>query len=562
MRRFRNSKFAKSFLVAVLAGALTLGNASSPAIAGVLLSPGTTETHTYSVGDNVNLDLGCQPTDNFSTVDSNWYDSGTLPDGLIYNNGLVTGTPTAPGTYSLTGFGCNWTYNNDFHFSASNSSFTATFVILPPSSPSPSLWVTPLNNRNCDFRVMGMTPGQTEAGAATLTFTKDGSTWGPVILNDPSAGAVFDFTVSALDLTSMTAYQQVSSVPGPSGTWCDSETTLTFSYNTVGHMQASAAVTFTPSRTEDLASTPSALWTSSPTIDCGLHLNVVFPSVAPNAKPFLSLSLDVFDYEIFLDNPQPGVIYSYEFPVMNPSAMSQVDGVDSVTYSGTGPECGSVWFAELSLQDGLGEFTITENWQANQHLDSGPDECAAGSYSLTGKAPCTLAGPGQFVSGVGATAQTPCPLGSFSSLSGATECTIAPRGTYVATLGATSAKPCPAGYSTWISGARYARECYKLLLQTARGVMVSAKQKFGAKIVTSATTDRGKPLNLVATGSCAAKKITQTVKVNGKSVKASRWQITTSSKAGTCKLTFSNPGDQTYAPFTKVISVKVSKTGK
>lgn len=560
MARRRSSNVTRLGLIATLVGALTLGVSVSPAFAGVTFVMAMQGTHTYTVGESVNLDLACLPTDGDTTVDNNWYSDGSLPDGLTYTNGLVTGIPTKAGTFSITGFNCAYTQNGNSSYSAGNG-WTATFEILPQVSPTPSLWVTPVNNKLCEFRVMGMTPGQTESGAAVLTFAKDGSTWGPVILNDPTANSVFDFTVSALDLTSMSTSQQVSSVPGPSGNWCNSQTTLTFSYAMPGSAASSTSATFTPTQTENLSTAPSTLWSFSPEIDCGVRLNVTFPSVEDAEKPQIYLALDTFGYDIRLETPLKGEFYTFDFPVMDPSAMAQVDGVHSVTYWGDAPRCGSSWIANLSLIDGLGGFTGTQKSVVNQPLEAIADDCPAGSYSATGQVPCVQAGPGHFVPAAGAKAQTPCPLGSFSALAGATNCTPAPRGSYVATIGAITAKRCPTGQSTWIEGARYSRECYKLILQTISGVTVPAKQKFGAKIITLATTDKGNPITLKVAGACTAKKITQAIKVNGRTLKSPRWQIITSKKAGVCKLTYTSAGNQTLAPLKKVLTIKVSKTG-
>jgi hypothetical protein len=48
--------------------------------------------------------------------------------------------------------------------------------------------------------------------------------------------------------------------------------------------------------------------------------------------------------------------------------------------------------------------------------------CTPGSYSSDGSGPCTLAGPGYYVSGTGATTETPCPSGKTSVSPGATAC--------------------------------------------------------------------------------------------------------------------------------------------
>ena len=76
---------------------------------------------------------------------------------------------------------------------------------------------------------------------------------------------------------------------------------------------------------------------------------------------------------------------------------------------------------------------------------TGSEPCAAGSYSATGMAPCTLAPAGSFAAGTGNTSATLCLPGSFSSAPGAAACTLAPAGYYAAGTGNVAATLCPAG---------------------------------------------------------------------------------------------------------------------
>lgn len=79
--------------------------------------------------------------------------------------------------------------------------------------------------------------------------------------------------------------------------------------------------------------------------------------------------------------------------------------------------------------------------------------CSPGSYSATGNTPCTLASPGSFVALPGATTQTACAVGTYSSAPGATACTLASPGSFVATTGATSQTACAIGSYSAVAGA-------------------------------------------------------------------------------------------------------------
>ena len=85
--------------------------------------------------------------------------------------------------------------------------------------------------------------------------------------------------------------------------------------------------------------------------------------------------------------------------------------------------------------------------------------CAPGTYSATGSPPCTAAPPGYYVASSGATAATPCALGTYNALSGQTSCTTAPAGTYVDTMAATAPTDCPAGSYNPSTGATSGAAC-------------------------------------------------------------------------------------------------------
>lgn len=84
--------------------------------------------------------------------------------------------------------------------------------------------------------------------------------------------------------------------------------------------------------------------------------------------------------------------------------------------------------------------------------------CPPGTWSETGdvdaSGACTLAAPGTFAAGPGATVAQPCPAGTFSDVEGATACTPAPPGTFVAGVGATEPSPCPGATGTGLTECR------------------------------------------------------------------------------------------------------------
>ena len=71
--------------------------------------------------------------------------------------------------------------------------------------------------------------------------------------------------------------------------------------------------------------------------------------------------------------------------------------------------------------------------------------CKKGYFSAAGYGPCTIASSGNYVSGTGQKAQTPCPAGTYATGEGSKSCTSATAGNFVAESGSSAQTPCPAG---------------------------------------------------------------------------------------------------------------------
>jgi hypothetical protein len=89
--------------------------------------------------------------------------------------------------------------------------------------------------------------------------------------------------------------------------------------------------------------------------------------------------------------------------------------------------------------------------------------CQPGSFSATGKEPCTPAPKGRYVSVAGAIEAVNCAPGSYSDVEGATSCKPAQAGYYVANSGAMLQLPCPPDQNS-VAGAT---SCYGALTSAA-----------------------------------------------------------------------------------------------
>lgn len=72
-------------------------------------------------------------------------------------------------------------------------------------------------------------------------------------------------------------------------------------------------------------------------------------------------------------------------------------------------------------------------------------QCAAGTFSATGNAPCTAAPAGRYVAGAAARAAVLCAVGTYQNQTAQTACIPASAGHFVNTAGAVGHVACPAG---------------------------------------------------------------------------------------------------------------------
>lgn len=144
---------------------------------------------------------------------------------------------------------------------------------------------------------------------------------------------------------------------------------------------------------------------------------------------------------------------------------------------------------------------------------NGP-QCAAGSFSVDGFAPCTLASPGSFVAVAGATSQTLCAAGTFSAVAGAVACTNASPGNYVPTTGATAQIAASAGSFVSVAAATAQTLCAAGSFSPTTGATACTLAGLGFFVATTgATAQTACPVGTttLVTGSTACVPITFTV---------------------------------------------------
>ncbi|HEY1774861.1 MAG TPA: hypothetical protein VGG41_01765 [Solirubrobacteraceae bacterium] len=153
-----------------------------------------------------------------------------------------------------------------------------------------------------------------------------------------------------------------------------------------------------------------------------------------------------------------------------------------------------------------------------------PVACTAGSYSASGFTPCTLAPPGSYVPGTGATSPTSCSPGTYQSNSGKTSCDPASVGFYVSGSGQTTQTACPAGETTLTTGSTSMSACFGATKLTAAPELDLAHLALGvgANVVSATLTGGGQPVPNESISFSAGALHLCTAKTNSKGVASCR----------------------------------------
>jgi hypothetical protein len=222
-----------------------------------------------------------------------------------------------------------------------------------------------------------------------------------------------------------------------------------------------------------------------------------------------------------------------------------------------------------------------ESWTADGLLPCGRGTFGALTMGFQDYEPCEEAPIGSFVDEIGATSAKVCPTGMTTSATGSASakdcfypaaacgkgtfspsghdladapCIDAPIGSYVSIKGAMSATECASGMTTEEPGAASPYDCFKPTAPTIAKIKTPKVAKFGLALTLSGKTDQGTNLNITANGACTVAMVPAGVTQNFKVIMAK--------KAGTCKLTIFAKQHGRFTSLSKVLSVKVTKTGK
>ncbi len=315
--------------------------------------------------------------------------TGALPSGLSFTGGTLSGTPAVAGAYPI--------------------SVAATDTVITGTGAPFSV------SRNYTLTVNATAPGAPTIGAATpgnaqasIAFTAPASNGGSAIIS-------YTVTCNAGGITGTGPTSPITVMGLTNGTTYNCSVVAT---NGVGPGAASATVAVTP------VTVPGA-----PTIGA---------ATPGNAQASIAFTAPA--------STGGSTIISYTV-TCNAGGITGTGPTSPITVSGLNN--GTTYNCSVVATNGVGPGTAS----ATVAVTPVSPTCAAGTWSVSGTAPCAPAAPGYFVASSGAMMQTPCVPGTYQATSGQVACVPAQAGFYAAGPAAIAQLPCALGSTSGASAA-------------------------------------------------------------------------------------------------------------
>jgi hypothetical protein len=404
---------------------------------------------------------------------------------------------------------------------------------LTPGS-EPTLRVIPLNNAECEFRVIGSLPTAPLAGSTKLKiYSGDQGVEvnnATLTLTDIAANTLIDLTFKADAIEeSVLAQTAIASSQynfTSAGDFCGTNMFVHLDY------------------TDLMANN----WTTA------LNQNgVVYPT-----RPFVP---QAGDYSISATMSKIGTcnidivaeIPNSDLPILIMVSSTTEDSGADLLFMDTQTPAGVI-FATLSLTN---VDDITANIPFEDKSIWGNPVCS-GIYDVVIDSPeGTLAATTITIGAI----RPVCNSGSIVDDVNA-RCVEVERGFYTTQLDSVTPIACPKGMTTAAKASKSKNDCYKPIVQSIASFKSPKAMKYKAVSYLPITTNTKANATAKATGRCTVKAVNVVTKVKGKKVTTRKLKVTASTKAGTCKITLTSPAKDKYLGMTKNVQIKVSKTGK
>lgn len=554
-----------------------------------------------SLGVPADLDYSCL-TDGTDIYLENqgWTVEPTLPPGLSYDpiTHHISGTPTQAGQYGLPNMVCNVFETATQHVMSSVHFSAGSIAVSDPTPPPPAdvapaanIILDPLNDDGCRFAMTLNFPQGSDERSVVVQFVSGASY---VVIHGADLNNLSHWITGPSDVqylaTEFPEDWTYNGERGGSNMSCGEELAVSVDYTINGVHGETATARVRPISAPNFLS--ADLYTENNLCKVEIEYHVSFTPFNDN------------DYQspVYIDVSSPN---SARFVVVMNSSEFGDDGtiwldltnkeITLVMKNGI-PEDISKLDAHstgsFNCGDSVGVDLIASTFPGDEPRTI--EDVSADGLSLCGKGtfgestlgfqdgePCVEAPVGSFVDTIGATEAKPCPGGMTTSQAGSASandcfypaaacgkgtfspsghdladapCMDAPIGSYVSIKGAMSATECSLGMTTEEPGAASRYDCFKPAAPTIAKLKTPKIAKFGVTLTLSSKTDQGTNLNITATGACRVLSVPAGVTQN--------FKVTMAKKAGTCKLTIFAKQHGRFTSLTKVLIVKVTKTGK
>lgn len=454
-------------------------------------------------GDQVSEDVGCS-----GTVEPQ--KSGFLPPGLTLNSlGTVSGSPFAEGSYTLNDVKCIET-GADFPISYF---FDVTIRVLA-TDPTNFISVERLNDINCSYQQKFL---HTLPSAALLTM-KITNQSGTELLVQESTVAPSYMTNQIVSL------EQLNNKLGNPGNTLNGEPfacgdTLFFGFafgvdgGALQVVNVRGVKITAPSRTPYIVQVPGQ--------ECTVRASLPISSVGPTTTLNFFRTNAPEDIQIsFVEGTVTNGLIIIEFALKDFASYESTHPVGSVQSNVL--ECGTTWEVALSEPNLPAQIPVRFTLAQTMPI------CDAGQVS------------------------NPLAFG----------CDPTPKGSYTRSMNSTVATSCPSGMTTLGLGSTSINDCYKPIAQAIAGFKAPKAMKFKATSNLALTTNTKALATFKVTGPCTAKVSNIATKVKGKKVTTKMLKVTAGNKAGSCSVTLTSAAKDKYLAMSKLVKIKVSKSGK
>jgi hypothetical protein len=401
-------------------------------------------------------------------------------------------------------------------------------TVFTLSSDQVLVKAVPLNNANCEFKVLAALPSRADQQSMALVFSTGGASVNTVdaFIHDSRLGQVLEATFNPTDLV-----ESIRNNPENFDDWHSSfsseiqcndllEITLEYYQSGVRKTQTTSVIPTTPVVIDN----PSYSITAYPSKTLMCAITVV--AKAPDASRPLTLAITS------TTSDEPLALLYFTGGISQDGTINATLSMDSLEgfYS-------SIPYDDVELAPGA---SCSGEFRAVILLD----ESIVASDTTTLVAPPVVCGAG------------------WTLKLDRSGCDEAPRGFYTTELNSSTPIACPAGMTTATISSKSVNDCYKPIAQTIASFKAPKALKFKGTTNLAITTNSKSLATYKVTGPCTAKVANITTKVKGKKVITKMLKVTAGKIAGNCSVTLTAQAKDKYLAMSKPVKIKVSKTGK